>query len=767
MKQIILCRKTTCLLTLIVIMLLAWGCSDKLVDNNSNPVAVKLETSIAAGELADVVSLFRLTVTGPDMEPIIAVQTYDGGPLVFELDIPAGRGRVFLLEGIHVSDTGERVIYAASAVADIEPDVAVNLTLHMEPVVPLIRFTPLRTVTASGQSFIVDLEIFNVPGLLETELLIQFDTGRLVLDSIAKGSGLDESDVLEPIVGSDLPGLQIIIYDPNDPATGIVDETGYSHLARVYFTSNIQLESAVTALEVVGLSYIASGGAQLLPGQVFSHAASVEIIGFEAGLLRVLPADTAVQPDGAFGLRIEGYNLLTLYEADLELTYDHTILRLDSVVKGASLLGSDTIIASEGASAGIIELNVSDLAGVAGSIVNTAGFSHMATVYFTALRPPNTTVTPVDIAPLLLLASEAVGGSIPLSDVTAEGAAVTVAGFSDALMRFIPIRTDLVSSEYFTLEVELFNTDNLRRIEFGLVYETDYVRFDSVTKGITLDASDAVWMSEGGAGQPVVIVEDTTTAGGVIVNEQGNSSLATLYFRSNIISSAATTTVAPAPIALYLLGGDSIKVADVAIEDATVNISPFPDEPITFEDPGLEAAVRYAIAYPTGTIMWSQVYDLASLSASYYEIVSLGGIEKLVSLQFLYLSSNNISDLTPLQQLPALFYLYLYDNQITDISPLSTMVHLTYLDLGAPVDIPNNNAISDVSPLANLTNINYLYLQANAVADISSLVSGSIFESGDYVDLSYNPLTSGACTDVQTLINRGVTVVENSCGVAR
>jgi len=584
----------------------------------------------------------------------------------------------------------------------------------MEPVVPLIRFTPLRTVTASGQSFSVNLEIFNVPELVETELLIQFDTERLVLDSITKGSGLDESDVLEPVVGSDLPGLQIIIYDPNDPASGIVDETGYSHLANVYFTSNVQLESAVTALEIVGLSYIASGGARFLPGEVFSHAASVEILGFEAGLLRLLPADTIVQPDGAFGLRLEAHNLLTLYQADMQLVYDETVLRFDSVDNGANLIGSDTIIVSEGSNAGVIELRVSDPNGIEGSIVDAVGYSHMATVYFTALRQPLTAVTAVEIIPVELLAANSVGGSIPVSSVTAEGATVTVTAITNLLMSFLPDPPDPMSSEYFTIDVELFNMASLDSVEFGLLYDTDLIRYDSVSKGHTLDASDVCWVGEGPSAGLLFLVKDTMN--GLIVNELGYSHLVRLWFRTQVTTVSTVTSIAPDPISFTLITGDSIRVVDVALADAELNIGPFPDEEIFFDDPKLETIVREAINYPSGPIMWSQVFDLTYLSASEATIDSLGGIEKLVSLTYLQLSYCNIADL---------------------------------------------------SPLAYLTDISYLNLMNNQIDDISPLVDGTVLGYGDYVDLSYNYLTSEDCPDIATLEARGVTVIyyPTSCGV--
>ena len=79
-------------------------------------------------------------------------------------------------------------------------------------------------------------------------------------------------------------------------------------------------------------------------------------------------------------------------------------------------------------------------------------------------------------------------------------------------------------------------------------------------------------------------------------------------------------------------------------------------------------------------------------------IQDLTGIHCLVSLEILYLGSNNISDLTPLASLTNLTTLYVSDSgndrAISDYSPLSNLVNLTTLTL---VGYPE----ADIAPLAS------------------------------------------------------------------
>jgi internalin A len=74
----------------------------------------------------------------------------------------------------------------------------------------------------------------------------------------------------------------------------------------------------------------------------------------------------------------------------------------------------------------------------------------------------------------------------------------------------------------------------------------------------------------------------------------------------------------------------------------------------------------------------------------------------------LYLSQENISDLTPLAWLTNLTYLNLSDNNISDLTPLSELTKLTKLDL-------SYSNISDITPLAGLTNLTELSLQGNPI----------------------------------------------------
>ena len=125
------------------------------------------------------------------------------------------------------------------------------------------------------------------------------------------------------------------------------------------------------------------------------------------------------------------------------------------------------------------------------------------------------------------------------------------------------------------------------------------------------------------------------------------------------------------------------------------------------------------------TIGWNYITDLSPLSG-------------LTNLTWLNLGGNAISDITPLAELTALTELFLHSNQISDISPLERLVNLNTLWL-------TDNEVSDIAPLAELVNLTELDLQTNQISDLMPLA--------EFVDLQYLFLSNNQISDLTPLAN--------------
>jgi internalin A len=144
-----------------------------------------------------------------------------------------------------------------------------------------------------------------------------------------------------------------------------------------------------------------------------------------------------------------------------------------------------------------------------------------------------------------------------------------------------------------------------------------------------------------------------------------------------------------------------------------------PDEPLVFDDPQFEKALRAAMGIAEGPITQRDAYIVQSLEicndkteGSAFSDIS--PLQYFVNLKSLYFNSNLISDLTPLSGLTKLTNLDICFNQVADLTPLSGLKQLESLKL-------NNNQITDVSALADLTNLRELWIADNPIADYSPI----------------------------------------------
>ncbi len=135
------------------------------------------------------------------------------------------------------------------------------------------------------------------------------------------------------------------------------------------------------------------------------------------------------------------------------------------------------------------------------------------------------------------------------------------------------------------------------------------------------------------------------------------------------------------------------------------------NSPVSFLDAKLEAAVRLALAQPSGAITRSNLLALTELSLPTGGVTNLAGLEWAVNLDYLNAEHNQIHDATPLAGLSNLTRLRLNENALTNVAALSELKKLTTLAL-------YNNAISDPAPLAGLTNLAELYLNDNRLTDL-------------------------------------------------
>ncbi|CAL6057723.1 leucine-rich_repeat domain-containing protein [Hexamita inflata] len=132
-----------------------------------------------------------------------------------------------------------------------------------------------------------------------------------------------------------------------------------------------------------------------------------------------------------------------------------------------------------------------------------------------------------------------------------------------------------------------------------------------------------------------------------------------------------------------------------------------------------------------------------SLVSDSKEVIDISALSTLTSLTELYLSGNNLCDVSSLRSLLSLKTLDLQKNQISSASSLCKLTNLTRLNLGG-------NKLTNISALRFLFNLQYLQLWGNQITDIYPLKSLSQISK---LNLNSNQIVDVSCLSFMSQLN--------------
>ncbi|MDY0110106.1 MAG: hypothetical protein RBT60_09240 [Candidatus Krumholzibacteria bacterium] len=209
-------------LAAIAIALLATGCGDKVVGPEPGVLV-----HIPLGEKAGAAELFRVTVTGADMDTVVAQMQPRNDAVEIVLNVPVGSSRRFVVEAL---DALREVMFRGETVVDVLPFAEMQLAIDLRPMVPMLYFSPHFPTVPMGNEFTLALRAAKLPGLrgLSFELAWQ-DLAPVLLDT-----AFASPRVLE--AGADMweEGRYFGIYSEVDP---FVDAEGDGVLAYFRFST--------------------------------------------------------------------------------------------------------------------------------------------------------------------------------------------------------------------------------------------------------------------------------------------------------------------------------------------------------------------------------------------------------------------------------------------------------------------------------------------------------------------------------------------------
>ena len=172
-----------------------------------------------------------------------------------------------------------------------------------------------------------------------------------------------------------------------------------------------------------------------------------------------------------------------------------------------------------------------------------------------------------------------------------------------------------------------------------------------------------------------------------------------------------------------LASREAILSDESSLGDTTSNTSE-PQFEVIFPGHNLERVIRNIIQKPEGAIYNTDLSNIVAIEAYHQNISNLSGIEYCVNVKEIYLSYNNITDLTPLSQLKGgqagsgdnaytTLHISLVENPVSDLIPLSNLTVPDELTL-----VLDRIGASNISPLSGLPNLICLYASEDHIQTI-------------------------------------------------
>jgi hypothetical protein len=157
---------------------------------HTSPLLLKI--SLGDQSLSDLIQKVVLTVSLPESDtPIQSNLTFRNGQISGSVEVPAGENRLFLLEALDSTNT---VIYRGDTTANVMGGQITQLEITLQPVVFLLKISPLYQEVAQLDSFFVDIKIYGASNLFGVSFRVEYDPAALSAWQVSPGDFLGSPD---------------------------------------------------------------------------------------------------------------------------------------------------------------------------------------------------------------------------------------------------------------------------------------------------------------------------------------------------------------------------------------------------------------------------------------------------------------------------------------------------------------------------------------------------------------------------------------------
>lgn len=204
----------------LVVLGLWLGCSGEK-PNASGSKEIVISSPLKDYGLGANISSIILAISGDGFESFTRELEITDGEATGVVDVPLGEHRTFEMTAFDAEDVA---LYRGSTSADVFAGSVTEVIIHMSPLVPMIRVSPMFTTTDISSPQSVRIYVHNVDSLFGVSLRLEYDTSVVTFASASAGSLFDGEDPIFFTLAR--PGYLAIAYTlkGNQSPQGVSDD---------------------------------------------------------------------------------------------------------------------------------------------------------------------------------------------------------------------------------------------------------------------------------------------------------------------------------------------------------------------------------------------------------------------------------------------------------------------------------------------------------------------------------------------------------------
>lgn len=205
------------LLSLIAMLALVAGCSSNS-PNSGGSKEVVISSLLKEAGLGENITEILLVISGDGFETITHELDIIDGVATITTDVPIGEDRLFEMTAFNNAGVP---LYKGSAIADVFAGDVTEIDIKMEPLVPMIRVSPMFSEVTIEENKSISVFVHNVDSLFGASFRLEYDTALVEVVSIVAGNVFNGKDAL--FFTQTRPGYVAVAYSikGNQSAQGV------------------------------------------------------------------------------------------------------------------------------------------------------------------------------------------------------------------------------------------------------------------------------------------------------------------------------------------------------------------------------------------------------------------------------------------------------------------------------------------------------------------------------------------------------------------